>query len=288
MTEKVFTGEVKGPILHYVYNLLRANVMRDRKTMSLILIREETENLIFIQELKGRLQKKLRENDVLFVTNHPNEIGILLPHSAKEEASGFLRRLRDSCDFFSSDATAAIFQTAIIEVYHPDLSVDRALTICRSSMSKDTQTNGLHIVNAQSGLERPVVSVKVSILDGDRLFRELLLMAVERIDVPGIKLQVREFEDGLSLSQSKWANSWHPHLVVMSDVLPKKNGLDVLHELRTMPNEEKFTILMMTRRNSEEDMIYAYESGTDGYLLKPFNLRLFEAQVKRMLVGLWS
>ena len=74
----------------------------------------------------------------------------------------------------------------------------------------------------------------------------------------------------------------------MSDVLPRKNGLDVLHELRDMPSEEKFTVLMMTRRNSEEDMIYAYESGTDGYLVKPFNIRLFEAQVKRILSRVWT
>ena len=35
-------------------------------------------------------------------------------------------------------------------------------------------------------------------------------------------------------------------------------------------------------------MLYAYENGVDQYLFKPFNLRLFEAQVKRVLAWLWS
>ena len=36
-------------------------------------------------------------------------------------------------------------------------------------------------------------------------------------------------------------------------------------------------------------MLYAYENGVDQYLFKPFNLRLFEAQVKKSVrFWLWS
>lgn len=285
MGEKFAEGVLEGPFLHYVYNLLRANVLRERKTMSLILIQKgEVNQSSFIQHI----QEILREKDVLFLTENPNEIGLLLPQSGSQEALGFLSRLREICVLSNTGSEGETFQTSIIEVFHPELSLDLAISLCRKSMEDTPLVNENNVFFAEAGFERPVIAVKVSILEGDRLFREILSMAMERILVPGIELQVRQFEDGLTLFQSEWANSWHPHLVVMNDVLPKKNGLDVLHELRAMPNEEKFTILMMTRRNSEEDMIYAYESGTDEYLVKPFNLRLFEAQVKRMLAGLWT
>ncbi|WP_194841415.1 response regulator transcription factor [Sporosarcina obsidiansis] len=275
---------IEGAFFRYVFNLLRANVLRDRRTMSLVLLREERGDSRIARMLKEKLTEMLREKDVLFETEHPDEIGLLLPNSGKEEAVGFLQRLQKVCPGMECGP----FQAAILEVYHPELTSENALAICRKAMAEPQGQDGIHFVHVESGLDRPVLEVKVSILDGDRLFRELLQMAVERIDLAGVRLQVRTFADGLVLSQSDWTDSWHPHLVVMSDVLPKRNGLDVLHELRKMPNQEKFTILMMTRHNSEEDMIYAYESGTDGYLLKPFNLRLFEAQVKRMLAGLWS
>ncbi|GKV68858.1 hypothetical protein NCCP2716_13560 [Sporosarcina sp. NCCP-2716] len=292
MADTEFSEVLEGGFFDYVFNLLRANVLRDRRTMSLVLLREETGRSDVALQVNEKLREIVREKDVLFKTDFSEEIGLLLPHSGQEEAAGFLKRVQNSCPCFAPDTAEGSFQAAVLEVYHPDLTADRALAICRSVMDKEGNPDGgrygIQVAMAESPLERPVVEVKVSILDGDRLFRDLLEMSISRITVPGVDLQIRTFEDGLALMRSGWTDSYHPHLVVMSDVLPKKNGLDVLHELREMPNEEKFTVLMMTRRNSEEDMIYAYESGTDGYLVKPFNLRLFEAQIQRLLAGLWS
>lgn len=285
-----FSNVLEGPFLQYVFDLLRANVLRDRQTMSLVLLKEETKNLSFIKDVKVKLQEFMRDQDVLFATAQPNEIGILLPHSGAVEASGFLQRLEENCKHFKIVENESVFQAVIVEIFHPELTLEGALAICRNEM---VETNGMkndciHVIHAHSGFDKPVTTVKVSILDDDKLFRDFLTMAIERVELKEVNLQIRDFEDGLSLLQTDWVNSWHPHLVIMSDILPKKNGLDVLHTLRAMANEEKFTILMMTRRNTEEDMIYAYESGTDGYLVKPFNLRLFEAQVKRLLGGIWS
>ncbi len=72
----------------------------------------------------------------------------------------------------------------------------------------------------------------------------------------------------------------------MNDILPRKNGLNVLHTLRQMANQKKFIIYMMTNRKSQGDMIYAYESGVDEYLIKPFDLNLFQAQLKRTFARL--
>lgn len=285
MDNQIEKNILEGPFLHYVYNLLRANVLRERKTLTLILIRYgETNQSRFSQHI----QKVLREKDVLFTTEKQNEVGLLLPQSGSKEALGFLKRLREAPVDSSTESERYTFQSSIIEIFNPELSLELALSLCRKSLTDSPLVNDDNVSIVESGFERPSLKVKVSILEGDRLFREILMMTMERILVPGIELQVRQFKDGLSLFETEWADSWHPHLVVMNDVLPKKNGLDVLHELRNMPNEEKFIILMMTRRNSEEDMIYAYESGADEYLIKPFNLRLFEAQVRRLLAGLWT
>lgn len=292
MADKTISNVLEGGFASYVFNLLKANVLRDRKTMSLVLLREEAGRHGVAAEVNDKLREIVREKDVLFKTEFSWEIGLLLPHSGKEEAIGFLNRVQNSCSCFLPEIVADSFQAAILEIHHPDMTAERALAICRTLLdnadSPGEENCGIHVIIAESPMDRPVAEMKVSILDGDRLFRELLEMSVERISVPGVDLMTQTFDDGLALMQSGWTESFHPHLIVMSDVLPKKNGLDVLHELRKMPNEQKFTILMMTRQNSEEDMIYAYESGADGYLVKPFNLRLFEAQVQRLLAGLWT
>ena len=51
--------------------------------------------------------------------------------------------------------------------------------------------------------------------------------------------------------QSDDYKSGHMHLILMNDILPLKNGLEILHILRHMPNEKKFIIYMMSERNSE-------------------------------------
>ena len=87
--------------------------------------------------------------------------------------------------------------------------------------------------------------------------------------------------------QSDQYKSGHLHLVLMNDILPLQNGLEILYKLRQMPNEKKFIIYMMSERNSENAMMNAYEGGVDEYIVKPFNLRLLESKIKRTFARLW-
>ena len=106
--------------------------------------------------------------------------------------------------------------------------------------------------------------------------------------ISNVTLDIRTFVDGYEFLQSDWYKSAHPHIIIMNDILPRKNGIEVLHTIRRMPNQKKFTIYMMTARNSQTDMINAYEAGVDGYLIKPFDLRLFEAELRRTFARLWN
>ncbi len=53
-------------------------------------------------------------------------------------------------------------------------------------------------------------------------------------------------------------------------MLPKKNGLDVLRELR---RTSKIPVLMLTARGDDVERIAGLEIGADDYLPKPFNPR---------------
>ena len=131
--------------------------------------------------------------------------------------------------------------------------------------------------------ERKVETVKVSILDSNELFQEILKMSMERIVPSHAQLEIQLFSAGDEFLESNWFLSSHRHIIIMNDILPRKNGLEVLKTLRTLPNDKRFNILMMTKRNSEEDMILAYENGVDRFLVKPFSIKLLEAQVKRTM-----
>jgi two-component system response regulator CpxR len=63
-------------------------------------------------------------------------------------------------------------------------------------------------------------------------------------------------------------------------MLPKKNGFDVLRELR---QTSKIPVLMLTARGDDTERIVGLEIGADDYLPKPFNPRELVARLRAIL-----
>lgn len=69
-------------------------------------------------------------------------------------------------------------------------------------------------------------------------------------------------------------------LVVLDMMLPKKNGMDVLRELR---QSSALPVMMLTARGEEMDRIIGLELGADDYLPKPCNPRELAARIRAIL-----
>lgn len=83
-------------------------------------------------------------------------------------------------------------------------------------------------------------------------------------------------EEGLFLAQS------NPYDLIVLDVLmPKKDGFQVLRELRAAKCPAR--VLMLTARDSVQDRVQGLDSGADDYLVKPFAFAEFLARVRSLL-----
>jgi two-component system, OmpR family, KDP operon response regulator KdpE len=73
------------------------------------------------------------------------------------------------------------------------------------------------------------------------------------------------------------AATYHPSLIILDLGLPDIDGLDLLIKLR-----EWFTkpIIILSVRNSEDDIIYALDKGANDYLTKPFRSGELLARVR--------
>ena len=69
-------------------------------------------------------------------------------------------------------------------------------------------------------------------------------------------------------------------LIVLDVMMPKKNGLDVLRELRM---QSLTPVLMLTARDEDVDSIVGLELGADDYLGKPCNPRVLVAHIRSIL-----
>ncbi len=69
-------------------------------------------------------------------------------------------------------------------------------------------------------------------------------------------------------------------LVILDVMMPRKNGFDVLRELRAYAN---IPVLMLTARGEDVDSIVGLELGADDYLGKPCNPKVLMARIRAIL-----
>ncbi len=73
-------------------------------------------------------------------------------------------------------------------------------------------------------------------------------------------------------------------LIILDWMLPGMNGLDLLIWLRNKNNLNKITpVLFVTAKSEPENIIKALESGSDDYIVKPFDVRVLMARVQSLL-----
>jgi two-component system alkaline phosphatase synthesis response regulator PhoP len=77
------------------------------------------------------------------------------------------------------------------------------------------------------------------------------------------------------------AMATRPDLIVLDIMLPGRNGLDILTELRR--KGRKVPVLILSARSRTDDKVEGLSSGADDYLAKPFELPELMARVEVML-----
>ncbi len=74
----------------------------------------------------------------------------------------------------------------------------------------------------------------------------------------------------------------HDYDLLLIDVmLPGKSGLEIVRELRS--KEKTVPILLLTARDSRDDIVAGLDAGADDYLTKPFSLDEVLARIRALL-----
>jgi two-component system OmpR family response regulator len=90
---------------------------------------------------------------------------------------------------------------------------------------------------------------------------------------------VQTARTGLEADQALSGNRWD--LVLLDVGLPKMDGFEVLRRLRQ--RRSPIPVLILTVRDSVEDLVTGLDLGADDYLTKPFELAELEARVRALL-----
>jgi two-component system alkaline phosphatase synthesis response regulator PhoP len=105
----------------------------------------------------------------------------------------------------------------------------------------------------------------------------LVLTLTDRLEMNGY--QVDSASDGETGLRKARENSYE--LILLDVMLPRKNGFEVCHEIRTQGITTP--ILMLTARDQLADKVQGLRTGADDYLTKPFEIMELLARVEALL-----
>ncbi len=93
--------------------------------------------------------------------------------------------------------------------------------------------------------------------------------------------EVKVFETAEAAHQMLTKEPYSADVIVLDVMLPGKDGFWLTSELRRRRNY--VPVLMLTARGRPEDVLRGFESGTDDYLPKPFELSILLARINSLL-----
>jgi CheY-like chemotaxis protein len=88
---------------------------------------------------------------------------------------------------------------------------------------------------------------------------------------------VMDGEEALAFlyKRGKYADEIRPDLVLLDLNLPKKDGREVLTEIKADPELKTIPIIVLTTSDADQDVWKAYDSGVNSYITKPVDLEQF-------------
>jgi len=116
---------------------------------------------------------------------------------------------------------------------------------------------------------------RILIADDDDFIRDILKNILEEF------YEVQEASDGQEALDM--IRKHNPSLVILDNKMPRKTGIEVCREIREDPLFLHLPIIMLTGKGELQDKVEGLETGTDDYIVKPFEPEELLARVRMVL-----
>ena len=128
-------------------------------------------------------------------------------------------------------------------------------------------------------LSRPIDILLVEDSPGDvRLTREALAdgKVRNRLSVVADGMEAMDF----LRRRRSFADAPRPDLILLDLNLPRKDGREVLEEVKADPDLRRIPVVVLTTSGAEEDILRSYSLHANCYITKPMDLDKFFAVIK--------
>jgi CheY-like chemotaxis protein len=111
------------------------------------------------------------------------------------------------------------------------------------------------------------------------------LLTTEALRDGRVRNNVTRVSDGVMAMaylrrEGRYAQAPRPDLILLDHHMPRKNGLQVLAELKQDPQLRQIPVVMMTISSDDQIILKAYDLQVNCYVVKPVDLDQFLGVVK--------
>lgn len=231
----------------------------------------------------------LRQNDII-IRYRADCFLLLLPEITTKDAKKVIERIQSQfLKTLDGDVTglSCTFSTGIHEIRSAEVDFKTNLEIAKATLyeAKNEGGNSVKITASNDAPPAHKKLIHIGIIDDDPIIRTLLEDLIGKSKfIEGLALDIQSFKDGVEFLESNWhTRENEPYLMILDGMMPRMDGLEILQKLRDQRYQERFTVMMLTSRKSEQDISRALQLGADDYITKPFKLLELETRLSHLI-----
>jgi CheY-like chemotaxis protein len=127
---------------------------------------------------------------------------------------------------------------------------------------------------------------RILMVEDDPKDVELTMLALEGHNLANEVIVTRDGEEALDYlyRRGKYStrSSDHPAVILLDLKLPKVDGLEVLHQVKSDDNLKIIPVVVLTSSNEEKDLVSSYKLGVNAYVVKPVDFHEFVNAIKEL------
>lgn len=113
------------------------------------------------------------------------------------------------------------------------------------------------------------------------------LMIREAFEHNKVRNELASVADGVQAMQylrreGEYANAPRPDLILLDLNLPRKDGREVLAEIKSDPKLSTIPVVVLTTSHAEEDILRSYQLHANAYVTKPVDFERFIEVVRQI------
>ena len=145
----------------------------------------------------------------------------------------------------------------------------------------------IHSIGLENKMREKIVNILLVEDNEDDII--MTLEAFKDVEAGKIVEVLRDGEEVMTYlrREAPYEEAKAPHLILMDINMPKKDGFEVLKEIKSTPTLQYIPVIMLTTSTREQDIIKAYNYGANSYISKPVGFSGL-VQVAKQLATYWT